>query len=57
MWGIWMVAFIVPANTPGLDFAALPAPLMIAGAALAAAVLLGWLVWSVWYALHCPVKL
>ena len=54
MWGIWMVAFIVPANTPGLDFAALPAPLMIAGAALAAAVLLGWVQNGAAYASVAP---
>lgn len=57
MWGIWMVAFIVPANTPGLNFAHMPLPLLVAGAALAGVMLLGWLVWSVWYALRCPVKL
>lgn len=57
MWGIWMVAFIVPANTPGLNVADMPLPLLVAGAALAGVMLLGWLVWSVWYALRCPVKL
>lgn len=57
MWGIWMVAFIVPANTPGLNFVDMPLPLLVAGAALAGVMLLGWLVWSVWYALRCPVKL
>lgn len=57
MWGIWMVAFIVPANTPGLNVVDMPLPLLVAGAALAGVMLLGWLVWSVWYALRCPVKL
>lgn len=57
MWGIWMAAFIVPANTPGLSFADMPLPLLAAAAAFAGVVLLGWLVWSVWYALHCPVKI
>lgn len=55
VWGIFMLAFVVPGNTPGLSFAAMPRPLLIAGLAIAALVLLGWIAWSIWYSLRRPV--
>lgn len=59
LWGVFMLAFVVPMNSAGSSFNifALPPAVLFAGAALAGLVLLGWLVWSVWYALRCPIRI